>query len=310
MNARHAFVLLAGIALVACGGRGGTADPSPPADAAGGPTAVYVVNYPLGYFAERLGADSVEVTFPAPPDVDPAFWAPDADRVAAYQSADLILLNGAGYAGWVGRATLPGARTVDTSAGLADRFITIEQGPSHSHGPDGEHSHGETAFTTWLDLTLAAEQAKAVAAAIIDLQPGREPEILARLATLEAELDQLDGRLVGAAESLAGAPLLFSHPVYQYLIRRYELNGRELHWEPDTIPGSSDLRDLDRILASHPAAWMLWEAEPLPETVSMLAERGVGSLVFAPCGNVPDGGDLMDVMRANAVALESAARTR
>ena len=37
---------------------------------------VYTVNYPLAYFAQRLAPEGVEVVFPVPPDVDPAFWKP------------------------------------------------------------------------------------------------------------------------------------------------------------------------------------------------------------------------------------------
>ena len=124
------------------------------------PLQVYVVNYPLQYFAERIGGDRVEVHFPAPADVDPAFWSPDAETIAAYQQADVILLNGAGYADWVTRAALPDSVLVDTSAAFADRLVPVEKAVTHSHGPEGEHVHGEVAFTTWLDPTLAIEQAR------------------------------------------------------------------------------------------------------------------------------------------------------
>ncbi|RLA05886.1 MAG: zinc ABC transporter substrate-binding protein, partial [Gammaproteobacteria bacterium] len=63
------------------------------------------VNYPLAYFAERIGGEQVEVGFPVPADVDPAFWSPAADAVAAYQAADVIILNGATYAKWVPKVT-------------------------------------------------------------------------------------------------------------------------------------------------------------------------------------------------------------
>jgi len=61
---------------------------------------VYAVNYPLAYFAERIGGSSVNVVLPVPADIDPAFWEPDASVIAEFQQADLILLNGAGYANW------------------------------------------------------------------------------------------------------------------------------------------------------------------------------------------------------------------
>ena len=52
---------------------------------------IYTVNYPLQYFAQRIGGEFVTVKFPAPPGIDPAFWNPDTKTVAEYQSADVIL---------------------------------------------------------------------------------------------------------------------------------------------------------------------------------------------------------------------------
>ncbi len=48
------------------------------------PLNVYVVNYPLKYFAERIGGEHVKVEFPAPTDVDPAYWNPDLAAISAY----------------------------------------------------------------------------------------------------------------------------------------------------------------------------------------------------------------------------------
>ena len=55
------------------------------------PLSVYVVNYPLQYFAERIGGPDVRVVFPAPADGDPAFWKPLPEQIAAYQKPDLTL---------------------------------------------------------------------------------------------------------------------------------------------------------------------------------------------------------------------------
>ena len=52
---------------------------------------VYTVNYPLKYFAERIAGEHATVVFPAPKDVDPAYWMPDKKTIADYQKADLIL---------------------------------------------------------------------------------------------------------------------------------------------------------------------------------------------------------------------------
>ena len=101
-------------------------------------------------------------------------------------------------------------------------------------------------------------------------------------------------------------PLVGSHPVYQYLARRYSLNLLSVHWEPDELPSEQAMRELRELLETHPAKWMLWEGEPLAETVRALAELGIESVVFDPCGNVPDAGDYLSVMRRNAANLARA----
>src|SRR5688500_16004167 len=132
---------------------------------------VYVVNYPLQYFAERIGAEHVQVVFPAPADEDPAFWKPDVNTIAAFQAADLIVVNGATYAKWLKTASLPKAKLVNTSERFKDRYIEIKDTVTHSHGPGGEHSHTGTAFTTWLDMRQAVQQAQAITAALSQLLP-------------------------------------------------------------------------------------------------------------------------------------------
>ena len=267
---------------------------------------VYTVNYPLAYFAERIAGESVTVVFPAPPDVDPAFWSPAAETIADYQQADLVLLNGAGYAAWIQRATLSQSRLVDTSAALADRLIPADNTVTHSHGPGGDHSHQGAAFTTWLDMEFAAGQARAVFDALVRLRPENESGFRERLNELEKDLGELDKRLQDVAERIGDRPLVFSHPVYQYLVRGYGLNGRPVHWEPDKLPGNDQWRELTGLLAAHAAAWMIWEDEPLAETENRLEAIGIKSLVFRPCGNRPAEGSLVSVMLDNVMALEQA----
>jgi zinc transport system substrate-binding protein len=305
MRITQSVVLITAVLVAACGG--GTREMEPAATNANDKLVIYTVNYPLAYFAERIGGDLVEVHLPVPRNEDPAFWSPDADTIAAYQGADLILLNGAGYAKWVDRAALPSSRVINTSEGFTDKLLRLEGTVTHSHGPEGEHEHAGYAFTTWLDPGLAILQAQTVAGAISVLRPDEEPEIGQRLESLKSNLLDIDGRLAFAAEALGDEPLLFSHPVYQYLIKRYGLNGVEIHWEPDQVPGRNAWDHLESLLERHHAKWILWEGEPLEATIRGLEDRGIYSLVFDPCGNQPEEGDYLSVMAANAVVLENLA---
>ncbi len=103
-------------------------------------------------------------------------------------------------------------------------------------------------------------------------------------------------------------PLVASHPVYHYFARRYGLDLKFVLWEPDTVLDAQALNDLSAILAGHRARWMIWEGEPSKDNVDKLAGMGLQSVVFDPCGNVPESGDFMTVMKANVGAMENAFR--
>ncbi|MGB5340651.1 MAG: metal ABC transporter substrate-binding protein, partial [Thermoanaerobaculia bacterium] len=144
-RAGHFLFLLSISMLIGCSGEvsdtPGPQDPKPPSPYAPTPLSVFATNYPLAYFAERIGGEQVEVSFPAPADVDPAYWAPAPEVIADFQQADLILLNGAGYEKWLERASLPASRLVDTSVAVESSYIPLDEGVVHTHGPEGEHSH-------------------------------------------------------------------------------------------------------------------------------------------------------------------------
>jgi zinc transport system substrate-binding protein len=303
MKIQH-WALLLLILLVGCSGEQG-------AETAGEPEGaerpiVYAANYPLQYFAEQISAPLVDVRLPVPAGEDPAFWKPTSEDILVLQQADLVLLNGASYESWLKNVSLPTSRLVDSSAVFKERFIAEKEATTHSHGLDGEHEHSATAFTTWLDPTLAIEQARAIRDAFSSLWPEHAGQFDTQFAALAEELQALDAEIKGITEAAPELPVVFSHPVYQYLGHRYGLNGRSVHWEPFEMPSEAMWLELTALLGSHPASWMIWESEPSPEIIARLAERGIRSIVFDPCGGVPDSGDFTTVMRTNITALRTA----
>src|SRR5688572_2484534 len=166
------IAVLASLAVLGCGaGEGGRGSDGGSAAKRSGKLDVLVDSYALAYFAERIGGDLAGVSFPAPAGADPSFWKPDAETIALYQQADLILINGAGFAAWIDTATLPGSRVVDTSAAITAQLLPLEGAVTHSHGGMGEHSHSGYATRLWLDPTLAAAQATAIATAFGAARP-------------------------------------------------------------------------------------------------------------------------------------------
>ncbi len=273
-------------------------------DAPTGKPRVAVVNYPLGFFVERIGGDLVEVHFPEM-EGDPAFWKPVATEVREFQSADLILLNGAAYAKWTAWASLSDSKSVNTSTAFRDAYITVKANAAHRHGKGGEHSHAGTAFTTWLNFKQAQQQAAAVHRALVNLLPAQSEALADNFAALQRDLISLDADLRGVAADLGETPLLGSHPVYQYLARGYGLKIRSVHWEPDAMPDATGWAELAALRKTHPANVMLWEDAPDKAIATQLAARGIRSVVFAPCANRPPSSDWLAMMRANVAALRT-----
>ncbi len=268
---------------------------------------VYTVNYPLAYFAQRIGGDHIKPVFPLPPDIDPAFWEPDVSDIEGFQQADLVLLNGAGYAKWLKRASLPRRKLVNTSAAFQHDYISVRETVTHQHGPGGDHSHAGTAFTTWLDFNQANMQAKAILLALEKHRPEHADVFRQNFTLLEKDLDHLDQQLMAIVAPESDMPLLASHPVYQYLARRYKINLKSVMWEPEVVPDDSQWYALKQ-LNTHNARWMIWEDEPDERSVARLQEAGIMNLVFKPAANVPQEGDFMSVMQNNITAFEAAFR--
>jgi zinc transport system substrate-binding protein len=175
---------------------------------------------------------------------------------------------------------------------------------THSHGADGEHAHEALAFTTWLDLSLAAMQAESIFKALSRKRPEVKAVFSANYQQLKRDLLALHDQLTSIVSRDPTQPVLFSHPVYDYLTAAYGINARSLHWEPDQVPSNDQLRELNNLRAEHPARWLVWEGEPLDLSIDKLKAAGISSTVYDPCGNAPSSGDFMSIMRGNVGTLE------
>lgn len=265
---------------------------------------IVTTNYPLYYFTTRIAGDRATVHLPVERGQDPADWSPSAADITAMQQADLVILNGAGYESWIDKVTLNRKSLVDTSASLEDQWIAMDKTVTHTHGPESKHAHGTVASTTWLDIKLAAYQVENIYKALLTEYPEHESEFSENLRLLLKDLHALDAVMKEAGESLGGQALLASHPVYQYAARAYGLNIQSMHWEPGQEITRVQWLDFQKVHHDFPATVMLWEAEPLADTVSTLSAMNIEVVVFNPGGSFPESGDFLTVMHNNANRLK------
>jgi zinc transport system substrate-binding protein len=177
---------------------------------------------------------------------------------------------------------------------------------THQHGPDGEHTHAGTAFTTWLDFSQAIEQARAIKQALATKRPALAETFEQTFRLLEQQLNSLDQTIMAMAAQYPDKLFMASHPIYQYFARRYNIKLESVMWEPEVVPDQSQWQVLKQQLDRYQADWMIWEGTPDDQSVTRLKNLGLDSLVFDPCANTPGTGDFMAVMKRNIVQLEKA----
>ena len=271
------------------------------------PVRVAAVNAPLADFAQRIAGDRAQIVYPVPEGADPAFWRPAVKDISAIQQADLILLNGADFAAWTSKASLPRSRTVNTSGAFADDYITTSGGVTHSHGADGEHSHKGLASLTWLDLSQAARQIQAIGQALARRDGAGAEAYRDGAGRLAQDLQVLHTRAAAAAEPFRGTPVLASHPGLEYFARAYGLTLTTLDWPAGDAPTAAQLSALDAQTDGVPTgALFLFLGDPHPEARDAILAKGMVPVVIDPATNAR--GQVLDILTANIDRLEAAGR--
>lgn len=228
------LVLAAAWSLLPAGCRPSGEQPSPKS-AEPAPRILTTVQ-PLWEMAAAVAGNDLQVQSIVPPNRVARTWRPSADDVQSLQTAQLVLLQGAGYEPWRERITLPGSRTVDTSAAYSEQLIEIPDATVHQHGPGGLHSHPGTVWSTWLDPELALAQLDQVQSACSRLRPEQSAEFARRAAPVARELRALDDLLLQLkAQNLPeDFAVLGDGAYFLYLTRRLGWKLHYLHWPEAT----------------------------------------------------------------------------
>jgi len=296
-----ALLALPVLAALSCGKKDEASGPG----GSGGerPLTAYTTFYPTWFFTAAIGGKHVRAVNPIPAGEDPIFFQPPPEMVRLYQEeADLIVLNGAGYARWTSRVMLPEERIVNAGASFENDLITIEDATVHSHGQSGEHSHAGIDGHTWMDPVLAMEQCRAIAAALKDRDPDHAADFDRGLREVLAGLEELDRAFKSLQAKGRDLPIVASHPAYNYLCRRYGWDVKSFDFDPAAAPAEDAVKTVSDYVNAHPGIrFMVWEKKPAPATAEAFRFFcGLEPVEFAPVETPPgDGLDYFDVMKQN-----------
>jgi zinc/manganese transport system substrate-binding protein len=236
----------------------------------------------LADMARELAPTGVQVTSLVGPDADAHVYEPtpaDGKRLA---QADLVLINGLGFEGWIERMVkVSGYRGPIT---VASRGITPRAGGHHDVDPHA-----------WQDLALARRYAQNIGAALTQRWPQQRDEITRRSADYVARLDSLDAQVrswLGAVPR-AQRRVITSHDAFGYFGAAYGVDFLAPQgWSTHSEPSAAAVARLIRQIKKDGVRAIFIENISDPRLIERIAREGgarIGGTLYSDALSKPDG---------------------
>lgn len=192
----------------------------------------------LADMVQALAPAGVEVTALVGPDADAHVYEPSPADGRRLARADLVLINGLGFEGWI-------ERMVKVS-GYRGALVVASQGiPARNGGHHGTDPHA------WQDLALARRYAANISAALVRRWPEQRAEIARRGVDYLAHIDSLDRqvRLALGAVPREQRRVITSHDAFGYFGAAYGVDflapqGWNTHSEPSAAAVARLIRQI------------------------------------------------------------------
>lgn len=164
--------------------------------------------------AENIAKGLVEVKYIVPRGQDPHLYKPTPSDVVMVQKADLIIINGLTFEGWI-------AKLIANSGSKAPT-ITITQGIKPIQSEKYANSFDPHA---WMDVNLSLTYIENIKNALIDLLPDHQETIINNYEEYRQQLVELDEYILEEIKKIPEKRriLITSHDAFAYYGKRYGL---------------------------------------------------------------------------------------
>jgi len=180
----------------------------------------------LADLVRNVGGDRVEVTTLVGPNADTHVYTPspsDARKVAA---ARLIVLNGLGLEGWLGRLVKSSggaAQSVIASEGITPLKPSHDDHDDHEHGHDHGHAHGDVDPHAWQSVSNVKRYVENIRRALAEADPAGAEIYRANAERYATRLDALDQEI---RSTVARIPedrrkVISTHEAFDYFAKAY-----------------------------------------------------------------------------------------
>ncbi|HEX5624718.1 MAG TPA: zinc ABC transporter substrate-binding protein [Saprospiraceae bacterium] len=255
--------------------------------------------------ARVLGGDLVEVDMIVPIGSDPHLYEPTPNDLRKVSGADLILINGLTFEGWLEKLI--------QSSGTKARVLRITEGIVPITNP---HFKSSTDPHAWMDAVNGITYAENIAAGLIQLDPEHESEYRFNLGVYKQQLEDLHRYILEKMNSIPEAQriLITSHDAFHYFGNRYGLQVESLigtSTEADVQSG--DFIRINQMIRDRRIPAIFIESTINPKLMEQLSKENnirIGGQLFADSlgdENTP-AGTYIGMLKSNAEVVADALR--
>jgi zinc/manganese transport system substrate-binding protein len=250
----------------------------------------------LGDMAAQVGGDRVHVTVLAGPEQDAHALNPAPGHVRAVAKAQIVLVNGLNFEGWLDRLI--------SAAGTRARVVAVSEGV-RSLGADPH---------AWQDVSNAKIYVENIVRILTATDPHHAEGYKARAHAYLDELSQLDLEIRALLAPIPASwrKIVTNHDAFGYFGRAYGVKFlAPMGISSDGDPSASDLAHLIRQIKQERIGAIFIEALDDPRLIAQIArETGVepGPRIYSDALSKPGGlaASYIAMMRHNARAFASA----
>jgi len=268
----------------------------------------------LGDLAKQVGGDDVTVTTLVGPNGDAHVFQPTPSDAKALKDADMIIINGLGFEGWMGRlikASDTQAPVITASQGITKTLAMASEEAGHD---DHHHHHDSTDPHAWQNVTNGRVYVKTIAEALQKTDPANASTYGERAAKLDAELAALDAWV---KTDIATVPpekrrVITTHDAFGYFADAYQVTFlAPTGFSTDDEPSAKEMRHLIQQIQSGKTRALFLESMGNPNIIKQLAaETGavVGPALYTDALSTENGpaATYQKMMQYNVTALVKA----
>lgn len=254
--------------------------------------------FPIADLSEKIGGDHVEVKNLVK-NGSAHGYEPSVGDMKDIAEADLLIINGAGFEGWVEKvkANNPDLQILDLSEGI-DLIKNTEEMDDHDHGPNDPH--------IWLSLDNLEEMAENIYTKLAKIDSKNKDAYEMNYKNLENKLNELEDKYNDAFEKHKGKSIIVPHEAFAYLVK--DLGIKQIGLEginSDSEPTLTKIAEVSKIMKDNNITTVFYDLGKSDKAAQTIAKetgakvKDISTLEVITDQDIKEGKDLLSLMEMN-----------